>query len=406
MTTPIAALTITQLNEYIKGVIDTNPLLSDVHVKGEISNFTNHAKTGHFYFTLKDEGGALSAVMFRGQAAKLPFVPENGMKVTARGRISAYVKGGTYQLYAEDIVPDGVGSLHIAFEQLKAKLAAEGLFDESKKRPLPKIPSCVAIITSPTGAAVRDMINVLSRRFPYAKVLVYPSLVQGENAPAQLIEGLAYLNENAVADVIIMGRGGGSIEDLWAFNHEGLARAVAGSKIPVISAVGHETDFTICDFVADLRAPTPSAAAELAVPNTADLVRRVNNITTHMQHQLQRRISQGREGLVRLSSARTLTDPSNYIDDRRMAVLALATRAEGLMESKISALRGTTGAMTASLRALDPLAVVARGYTAVFNEDGKLVKTVEQVSVGDKFYFEVSDGKIQGEVTEKWQKSN
>lgn len=265
------ALTVTQLNEYIKRLIDTTPQLSDVYVKGEISNFKNHYSTGHFYFTLKDEGGQLRSVMFKSFASKLRFMPEDGMKVTAHGRISSYVRDGGYQLYCDMIEPEGVGSLYVAYEQLKKKLEYEGLFDASRKKPLPKIPSKVGIITSATGAAIRDMINVCGRRFPFATLVLYPALVQGPEAPAQLISGMNYFNAAKNVDVIIIGRGGGSIEDLWAFNDENLARTVAASAIPVISAVGHETDFTICDFVADRRAPTPSAAAELAVPDTAEL---------------------------------------------------------------------------------------------------------------------------------------
>ena len=265
------ALTVTQLNEYIKGILDHDPRLTDVYLRGEISNFKNHYSTGHYYFTLKDEGGMIRAIMFRSSAVKLAFLPEDGMKVVAHGRISAFVRDGQYQIYCDSMEPDGIGALYIAYEQLKRKLEAEGLFDPSRKKPLPKIPSRVGIITSATGAAIRDMINVCGRRFPFAELVLYPSLVQGPDAPAQLIDGVRYFNEKQSVDVIIIGRGGGSIEDLWAFNNEDLAREIAASAIPVISAVGHETDFTICDFVADRRAPTPSAAAELAVPETEEL---------------------------------------------------------------------------------------------------------------------------------------
>jgi exodeoxyribonuclease VII large subunit len=236
-------------------------------IKGEISNFTNH-RTGHFYFSLKDEGGLIRAVMFKTAVQKLNFLPENGMKVILRGRISSFVRDGQYQIYVNDIQPDGVGSLYIAFEQLKRRLESEGIFDQSRKRPIPKLPRRVGIVTSPTGAAVRDMINIFGRRFPYTELVLYPALVQGPGAAADVAKGVRYFNETDSVNVIVVGRGGGSIEDLWAFNDEMLARTVAASRIPVISAVGHETDFTICDFAADLRAPTPSAAAELAVPET------------------------------------------------------------------------------------------------------------------------------------------
>ena len=252
------AVSVTQLNEFIKNLIDNTAQLNHVYVKGEISNFKNHYGTGHFYFTLKDDGGLIRAVMFRSSASKLKFMPENGMRVVLHGRVSAFVRDGQYQLYADSMEPDGVGALYIAYEQLKKRLESEGLFDPARKKPLPKIPTRVGIITSATGAAVRDMIHVAGRRFPFAKLILYPSLVQGPGAAAQLIEGVQYFNRTASVDVIILGRGGGSIEDLWAFNDETLARTVAASRIPVISAVGHETDFTICDFVAvPLRLPLP-----------------------------------------------------------------------------------------------------------------------------------------------------
>ena len=302
------ALTVTQLNEYIKRIIDTTPQLTSIYVKGEISNFKNHYGTGHYYFTLKDEGGQLRAVMFKSSAAKMKFLPENGMKITAHGRISAFVRDGTYQLYCDSMEPDGVGALYIAFEQLKKRLEADGLFDPSRKRPLPKIPMRVGIITSATGAAIRDMINVCGRRFPAAKLILYPSLVQGPGAPAELIAGVQYFNTVHSVDVIIIGRGGGSIEDLWAFNDEGLARAIAASVIPIISAVGHETDFTICDFVADRRAPTPSAAAELAVPDTAELKRKIQNIVSREANVLYSMLKIRRDKLDTLSHTRAMTN--------------------------------------------------------------------------------------------------
>ena len=246
-------LTVSQLNEYVKMLFDSQPIFNGIYVKGEISNFTNH-RTGHWYFTLKDEGSLVRAVMFRGSAMKNPFLPENGMKVIVHGRVSAFVRDGQYQIYVDEMQPDGIGGLYLAYEQLKQKLDAEGLFAASRKKPLPKIPQSVGVITSPTGAAVRDIINITKRRFPLAQILLYPALVQGSSAPEQLIAGVRYFNETRAVDVIILGRGGGSLEDLWAFNNENLAREVAASEIPIISAVGHETDFTICDFAADCRA--------------------------------------------------------------------------------------------------------------------------------------------------------
>ena len=392
-------MTVAQLNAYIKGLIDSDRLLTNVTIKGEISNFTNH-RTGHFYFTIKDPESLIRAVMFKGAASKLRFLPENGMKVIARGRVSAFVRDGQYQIYVEELQPDGIGSLYIAFEQLKRKLEAEGLFSPARKRPLPKIPTRIGIITSPTGAAVRDMINITKRRFPYATLTLYPSLVQGPDAPAQLIGGINYFGAARNVDVIIIGRGGGSIEDLWAFNDEMLARAVAACPIPVISAVGHETDFTICDFAADVRAPTPSAAAELAVPDTLELMRKVNNIVGHMELALTKRISTGRNSLATLAKSRALTSPKNFIDDKRMAVLSLSNSLEREMKLSLTAKRGRFASLTASLEALNPMSVISRGYSAVFDNSGKLIKSVRQIEKGQRFTFRTTDGSVVGEAVD------
>ncbi len=378
--------------------MDHDEILMSVCVRGEISNFTNHYKTGHFYLTLKDEGGLIKAVMFRGNASKLQFVPENGMKVIVTGRVSAYVRDGQYQIYIETMEPDGVGALYIAYEQLKKKLEAEGLFDRSKKKPIPKIPTRIGIITSPTGAAIRDIINILGRRFPLCKPILYPSLVQGDGAPAQIIAGIDYFNEQNNVDVMIVGRGGGSLEDLWAFNNEELCRKVAASEIPIISAVGHETDFTLCDFAASVRAPTPSAAAELAVPESSELKRKIGNVQTRMELICTQRIKLSREKLSSLASSRALTTPMNFIDDKRMmlgmAEEKLAARMEKVLERK----KAMLGATTAKLDALNPLAVVSRGYSAVFDDNGKLIKSVEQAKVGQTVSFMLTDGKISAEV--------
>ncbi|MBQ4067102.1 MAG: exodeoxyribonuclease VII large subunit, partial [Clostridia bacterium] len=322
-----SALTVTELNEYIKDLFDLNPPLTDIYIKGEISNYKAHS-SGHLYFTLKDEGGALKCVMFRASAFSLGFRPENGMKVTAHGRVSTFVRDGAYQLYCDSMEPEGVGSLYIAYEQLKKKLESEGLFAEERKKPLPKIPSRVGVVTSPTGAAVRDIINVCKRRFPYAEVIVYPALVQGDGAVASVAGGIEYFNKSNMADVLIVGRGGGSIEDLWAFNSELVARAVAASHIPVISAVGHETDFTICDFVADKRAPTPSAAAEIAVPDILELKQKFQNIVSRESAILGKRFEYLREHLSQLEKSRPLASPMNTIEDRRMAVASATDRLE------------------------------------------------------------------------------
>ena len=379
-------------------IIDNDELLVSVCVRGEISNFTNHYKTGHFYMTLKDEASLIKAVMFRGNASKLKFLPENGMKVIVTGRVSAYIRDGQYQIYIDSMEPDGIGALYIAYEQLKKKLAAEGLFDREKKKPLPKIPTRIGIITSPTGAAIRDIINILGRRFPLCRPILYPSLVQGDGASAQIIAGIDYFNEKKNVDVLIVGRGGGSLEDLWAFNDEALCRRVAASDIPIISAVGHETDFTLCDFAASVRAPTPSAAAELAVPERSELKRKINNVNARMELLCEQRIKILKEKLTALSNSRVLTNPMNFIDDRKMALGMtedkLITRMNTLLERKKSSLVSHA----AKLDALNPLSVVARGYSAVFNDEGKLIKSISQTKKGDMVSFMVTDGKISAEV--------
>ena len=386
------ALTVSQLNDFIKRVIDGTVQLTSVYIKGEISNFKNHYGTGHYYFTLKDEGSQLKVVMFKSSAAKMRFMPENGMKVTAHGRISSFVRDGTYQLYCDSMEPDGVGALYIAYEQLKRKLESEGLFDQARKKPLPKIPMRVGIITSATGAAIRDMINVCGRRFPAASLVLYPSLVQGPGAPAELIAGMKYFNSISSVDVIIIGRGGGSIEDLWAFNDEELARVIAASGIPVISAVGHETDFTICDFVADRRAPTPSAAAELAVPDTDELKRKIGNIVTREANVIGAMIKARREKLDTLSAGRAMQNPMNLIDDKRMYAGMLADRLFRAEDNAVQLKRTVLSREVGRLEALNPMSVISRGYSAVYKKDGALVKKISDVAPGDQIEFKTTDG--------------
>ena len=394
-------ITVSQLNEYIKAVIEGQPALRSLFIKGEISNFTNHYKTGHFYFTLKDENSLVRCIMFKGYSEKLKFVPENGMKVILHGKVSAYPKDGQYQVYADNMEPDGIGALYIAYEQLKEKLEKEGLFEKSKKMPLPKIPKRVGIITSPTGAAIRDIINVLGRRFPYAEGVLFPALVQGEGAPMQLIEGMRYFNSQKNVDVIIIGRGGGSIEDLWAFNNEQLAREIYASKIPVISAVGHETDFTICDFVADKRAPTPSAAAELAVPETMELKQKILNIIGRMDMLIMHNIKNKRQRLMELGGKRVLNTPDFIVDDRRFQLMNLDARMESGMKYTTSLKKELFARYTSKLEALNPMSVISRGYSAVFSDDGKLIKSVDQVEIGDRFNFKTVDGSVSAEVKGK-----
>lgn len=388
------AITVTELNEYIKAKIDADGFLSHVTLKGEISNFTNHYKTGHFYFTIKDEGSLIKAVMFRSAASKINFIPENGMKIIAKGRVSAFVRDGQYQIYCESMEPDGIGALYFAFEQLKKKLSAEGLFDESRKKPLPKIPTRIGVITSPTGAAIRDIINILGRRFPYAKVVLYPALVQGADAAPSLIDGMNYFNSQRNVDVIIIGRGGGSIEDLWAFNDETLARVVSASVIPTISAVGHETDFTICDFVADRRAPTPSAAAELAVPETHELMHKIDNIIGRMSLLLTRRIESGKQILDFYKTQGVFAYPERMFEERKMQLLMLGQRLEGSIGQKLVAERSLLAQRTAKLEALSPLGILSRGYSVASKADGKVISSVNDVNDGDDFTLRLSDGTL------------
>ncbi len=393
-------LSVNGLNEYVKMLIDGNPVLSNVYVRGEISNLNYHS-SGHYYFSLKDESARVSAVMFKSAVMKLKFRPENGMKVVLHGRVSVYPRDGAYQLYATSLEPDGVGALTLAYEQLKRKLEAEGLFRQEYKKPLPKIPSAVGIITSPTGAAVRDIINVCGRRFPFAKLVLFPSLVQGEGAEKDLCEGIRYFSDTKSVDVIIIGRGGGSIEDLWAFNSEKLAREIFNCTVPVISAVGHETDFTICDFVSDRRAPTPSAAAELAVPESGELKRKFGNVVSKMQGLIDARIKGEREKLRLISERRVLNNPGTYIDDKRMLLMSLSRELDNAALSKLEREKHRFLRLSSVLEALSPLKIISKGYSAVFTDDGELVKSVDGVTVGQKVHFKVSDGNIDATVDGK-----
>lgn len=392
-------ISVSELNEYMRMLLDSDPMLGSVFVRGEISNFTNHYKTGHFYFSLKDEGALVRAVMFRGNAQKLRFLPENGMKVILHGRVSVFPRDGQYQIYVDDIQPDGVGALYLAFEQLRAKLEAEGLFDAARKRPLPRFPQRIGVITAPTGAAVRDILHILSRRWPLAEVILYPALVQGVNAPETLMAGLACFNEKIPVDVIILGRGGGSAEDLFAFNHEGLARAVAASRTPVISAVGHETDFTICDFVADLRAPTPSAAAELAVPEEGEMRDALFGTMRALDERMSALLARCRADYTRLSSSPLLRSPQYYLDERRMSVAYLEKRAHAAFSQTTAVAKTRFAALCAKMEALSPLRVLSRGYTAVFDGEGKPVTAGKRLAVGECVSIRFSDSTVDATVS-------
>ena len=398
------AFSVSQLNEYIKMLLEGNPNLNDVWVQGEISGGKLYA-SGHFYFSLKDSDSVISAVMFRGSMMRMEFEPENGMKVVAHGRVSAYPPRGQYQFIADRMIPDGAGALAVAFEQLKARLGAEGLFDPARKRPLPLHPKRIGVVTSPSGAAVHDIIRVAKKRCPSTEILIFPSLVQGAEAPAYLRGGIQYFNavkddpEQGV-DLIIIGRGGGSAEDLWGFNDERLARTVAASEIPVVSAVGHEVDFTICDFVADLRAATPSAAAELSLPDKGDLTRRVQSLTVRLTAAQTTRLKRYRTQLDRLSATKVLTSPEGVYRLRRETVTALEKRLNLSVSRHLGNKRRSMERVTASLGALNPLAVLSRGYALVQTEEGTVIPAAAELQVGDRVSLRFADGSARVRVEE------
>ena len=390
------AITVSELNDYIKNVFDSSRFLSSVTIKGEISNFTYH-RSGHLYFSLKDSDAQIKAVMFRSSASRLKFMPESGMKVIAHGAVSVYQRDGVYQLYVSSMQPDGIGALYLAYEQLKEKLALEGLFSDEYKKLLPEMPERIGVITSPTGAAVRDIINVVGRRFPLAKLYIYPSLVQGEGAEENLIRGVDYLDKSGLVDVIIIGRGGGSIEDLWAFNSEKLARRIFEARTPVISAVGHETDFTICDFVADMRAPTPSAAAELAVPDIREIYMRLDSCAGRISSALERKIEIAEEKFVnlydRVVSEGLGTLFSNLGDNLSRSKKSIVDAIKHRMEKEGLGLL----AVAEKLSAFNPLSILQRGYSITTTSDGKIA-SADNVKVGEQVTIKINKGKIKAEI--------
>lgn len=393
-------LSVSQLNRYVKSRMDADENLYNVFLVGEISNFTNHYKTGHFYFSLKDEEAQIKAVMFRGNASKVKFRVENGLRVIVRGRVSLYEAAGSYQVFVDDMQPDGAGALQLAFEQLKEKLKNEGLFDETQKKPIPKYPKRIGVITSETGAAIQDILNILSRRYPLAEVILAPVLVQGEGAPEQLVAAVERFNRLACADVLIIGRGGGSAEDLWAFNDERLAYAVYRSEIPVISAVGHETDFTICDFVADLRAPTPSAAAELAVPSQSELYTGIAALQARLQNSVLAALQTERQSLALLKGNSVLQNPSVYFDTLRMRLLTANNAFEASQQRILHQAHLRLQENAAKLQSLSPLSVLARGYAVAEFADRTVLQSVTQLKKGDAFVLQFADGKADCVVKE------
>ncbi len=384
-------LTVSELNSLMKAHIESEPLFMNVCIKGELSNYKIYP-SGHHYFSLKDSGGSLRCVMFRGNAQKLRYRPENGMSVLAYGRIAVYERDGAYQLQCSQLMPEGTGDLQIAFEQLKAKLNQEGLFDREHKKALPVMPERIAIITSSAGAAVHDMIRILGRRWPMSRVLLLPVRVQGVEAPPEIAGAIRYANEFKIADLIITGRGGGSIEDLWAFNDERVARAIFASEIPVISAVGHEPDVTISDFVADARASTPSNAAEIAVPDCTDMRNHLNKLETILTQSVASKLKSYRERLSYIGSKPVITEPTVQIDNRRQNLDYIFRRLIAAQESIISVSRRNFISLAASLDAMSPLRVLSRGYTVASKSDGETIKQASELNKGDRINLRFSDG--------------
>lgn len=393
-------LSITQLNEYIRGKMDTDPLLTQVAVRGEISNYKLYP-SGHHYFTLKDEASALRCVMFKGNAVRLRFRPENGMKIIAMGKVSVFPRDGAYQLYCTAMAMDGVGDLYAAFEQLKKRLAAQGLFDPSHKKPIPKFPGTIGIITSSAGAAVHDMLRILRKRYPMSQVRMLPVRVQGVEAPGEIASAIAYANHYQLADLLIVGRGGGSIEDLWAFNDERVAHAIYESEIPVISAVGHEPDVTISDYVADLRAATPSNAAELAVPDQDVLRQNLAAMMTAMAASLNRQLKGARQHLQVLSQSPALRSPTAYLEQRGNNLELIKNRLITAQNRNIDRNNARYIAAVSKLDAMSPLKVLTRGYSMAQTESGQVLRSVSQVEPGERIRISLSDGKLSATVMQK-----
>ena len=393
-------VSVSQLNEYIRGKLDGDALLSGIAVRGELSNYKVYP-SGHHYFTLKDEASSLKCVMFKSSGVRLRFRPENGMKVIAMGKISVYPRDGVYQLYCASMAMDGIGDLYAAFEQLKAKLSAQGLFDPAHKKPLPKYPGTIGIVTSSAGAAVHDMLRILRKRYPLTRVLLLPVRVQGAEAPGEIAAAIRYANHYQLADLLIVGRGGGSIEDLWAFNDEQVAHAIYDSRIPVISAVGHEPDVTISDYVADLRAATPSNAAELAVPDQDALRQNLDSMCMAMTTALTRQVKAARQHLQVLSGSPALQSPTGYLEQRRKSLELLQNRLVSAETRTVERKNRQFIELTSKLDAMSPLKVLTRGYALVRREDGMVLKSVRQIEPGERIKVSLSDGSLTAAVTEK-----
>ena len=392
-------LSVSQINEYIRSQLDRDPFLGQVAIRGEVSNYKLYP-SGHHYFTLKDEASALKAVMFKGNALRLRFRPENGMKVIAMGKISVYPRDGAYQLYCTHLTVDGVGDLHAAFEQLKKKLAAQGLFDPAHKKPLPQYPKTIGIITSSAGAAVHDMLRILRKRYPLVQVNLLPVRVQGAEAPGEIAAAIRYANHYCLADLLIVGRGGGSLEDLWAFNDERVAYAIYESRIPVISAVGHEPDVTISDYVADLRAATPSNAAELAVPDQQALLQTMDSMNTAMAAALNRQIQSGKKQLNMLAGSQGLSSPTGYIEQKKKSLDFVKNRMVSIQNQNLAGKKQRYIGAVSKLDAMSPLKVLTRGYSMVQAKDGTIVRSTSQAALGERITISLKDGKLGATVME------
>lgn len=399
------AITVSALNRYLKVKFSSDPNLSSISVQGEISNFKHHIKSGHFYFTLKDEFGAIRAVMFKSNASRVPFVPEDGMKVIVRGSVQVYERDGIYQIYCETMVPDGIGALYLAFEQRKKKLEAAGLFDPAHKRPLPAYPQCIGIVTSKTGAALQDILNILRRRYPIARVLLFPVLVQGESAPQSIAAAIREASDCGQIDVMIVGRGGGSMEDLWAFNDENVAYAAYESRVPVISAVGHEVDFTILDFVADLRAPTPSAAAELCSPDIVKIRERITFLNTQLLRLLHNELTQKAQKLSVAQTKLLSLSPQEKIKAGEQSLSMLQKRLSMAAVRRYQSQSERLSSVARTLEAVSPLKVLARGYSITMMEQNEVLFSAGEVLPGARIRTILSDGELFSIVQETKQKA-
>ena len=390
-------ITVTDLNKYIKGRIDNDEMLNNVLVKGEISNFKNHY-TGHMYFTLKDENSLIKCVMFKTYTTHLSFMPKDGMKVIVLGGVSVFERDGVYQIYAKAMKEDGLGNLYVAYEELKNKLSNEGLFDEKYKKPIPFMPKTIGVLTSNTGAVIRDIINVSTRRNPNVNIRLYPVPVQGNGAGEKIAEGIEFMNKNKLADVLIIGRGGGLIEDLWPFNEEIVARAMFNSEIPIISAVGHETDFTIADFVADLRAPTPSAAAELAVANIDDVRETLKTYNNRYKVSLKKKIELMKMSYEKCMTRQAFKNPTQKINEQYMLIDMKVKSLQNSILLKIKEDKTKFVKEVAKLDALSPLKTLTRGYSIISKQDGRIAKEVKDLSQGEKVSIRLSDGSVDAQV--------